>query len=207
MQKICSPRSTAKRTAVLDAAQACFLENGYANTSMDMVAARAGVSKATIYAHFENKDDLFGAIIRRRCDDHSDGLGAMSASETADARTVLTAMARHVTHMLMMPEVMGIYRMVVSEAARHPDLAKVYYEAGPIRGKTILAEILDSLVARGELRPLNSWLAIDQFIGMLRAECFHRALLGLPADEIRAGLESTVEGAVEVMMRAYGAGK
>jgi TetR/AcrR family transcriptional repressor of mexJK operon len=205
MHKICSPRSTAKRTAVLDAAQACFLEHGYANTSMDMVAARAGVSKATIYAHFENKDDLFGAIIRRRCDDQSDGLGAMSASDTADARTVLTAMARHVVHMLTAPETLGIFRMVVSEAIRHPDLAKVYYEAGPLRGKALLAQFLDALAARGELRPLDSWRAIDQFIGMLRAEYFHRMLLGLPADEVRASLEGTIDGAVETMMRAYGA--
>jgi len=204
MQKTASPRSTAKRTAILDAAQACFLEHGYANTSMDMVAARAGVSKATIYAHFENKDDLFGAIIRRRCDDQSDGIGGVNPIEGADARTVLRAMGRHLMNMLMTPEVMGIYRMVVSEAARHPDLAKVYYEMGPLRGKKMLADILDALAARGELNLANSWQAIDQFIGMLRAECFHRALLGLPADEARAGFDATIEGAVEVMMRAYG---
>jgi TetR/AcrR family transcriptional repressor of mexJK operon len=204
MQKTASPRSTAKRAAILDAAQVCFLDHGYANTSMDMVAARAGVSKATIYAHFENKDDLFGAIIRRRCDDQSDGIGGVNPAEGADARAVLYAMGRHLMNMLMTPEVMGIYRMVVSEAARHPDLAKVYYEMGPLRGKKMLADILDALAARGELNLANSWQAIDQFIGMLRAECFHRALLGLPADEARAGLDATIEGAVEVMMRAYG---
>lgn len=58
-----------KRNAVLDAAQASFLELGYAQTRMDLVAERAGVSKATVYAHFASKEDLFSAVIYRRCGD------------------------------------------------------------------------------------------------------------------------------------------
>lgn len=203
MQKTCSPRSSAKRAAILDAAQSCFLEHGYAKTSMDMVASTATVSKATIYAHFQSKDELFGAIICRRCDDHAEGLGAVTLAETTDGRAALTIMARHLLTMLMTPEVIGIYRMVISEAARHPDLAKIYYESGPLRGKTRLAEILDTLNARGVLSIDNSWQAIDQFVGMLRAECFHRTLLGLPADD-RASFDATITGAVDVMLRAYG---
>lgn len=203
MQKICSPRSAAKRAAILDAAQSCFLEHGYANTSMDMVAARATVSKATIYAHFQNKDELFGSIICRRCDDEADGLGALALAENLDARAALTAMARHLMGMLLRPEALGIFRMVVSEAARHPDLAKVFYDSGPLRGKKRMADILDALVARGVLEPLDSWRAMDQFIGMLRAECFNRKLLGLPESD-RATLDITIDGAVEVMLRAYG---
>lgn len=203
MQKTCSPRSTAKRTCILDAAQDCFLEHGYSNTSMDMVATRAAVSKATIYAHFQSKDELFGAIIQRRCDDHAEGLGAVTLAENLEARAALTAMARHLLTMLMTPEVMGIYRMVLAEAVRHPDLAKAYYEAGPLRGKKRLAEILDTLTTRGVLKVPDSWQAMDQFIGMLRAECFNRALMGLPADD-RASVENTITGAVNVMLQAYG---
>jgi TetR/AcrR family transcriptional regulator, mexJK operon transcriptional repressor len=188
----------------MDAAQNCFLEHGYSSTSMDMVAAKATVSKATIYAHFQSKDELFGAIIRRRCDDHSEGLGAVTLAENLDARAALTAMASHLLTMLMNPEVIGIYRMVVAEAARHPDLAKAYYEEGPLRGKKRLSEILDTLTARGVLKVPDSWQAMDQFIGMLRSECFNRALMGLPADN-RASFDTTVTGAVEVMLKVYGA--
>lgn len=199
----CTPRSSAKRAAILNAAQTCFLEHGYASTSMDMVAARAGVSKATIYAHFQGKDDLFGAIIGRRCDDEADGLGAVGLDETMSARAALTVMARHLMGMLLRPEVLGIYRMVVSEAARHPDLARVFYDAGPMRGKARMADCLTALHKRGVLNIPDSWQAMDQFIGMLRAECFHRTLLGLPI-EPRCTLEKTIDGAVETMLRAYG---
>lgn len=203
MLKSCSTRSSAKRSAILDAAQECFLEHGFASTSMDMVAATAGVSKATIYAHFQSKDELFGAIICRRCDDHAAGLGALSVDDSLDARATLTALAGKLMGMLTQPQVLGIYRMVIAESPRHPDLARIYFDAGPLRGKERLVEILDALVKRGVLAIPDTWQAMDQFVGMLRGEAFNRALLGLPPSE-RTDLDHTIAGAVEVMLKAYG---
>jgi TetR/AcrR family transcriptional repressor of mexJK operon len=202
MQKPCSTRSSAKREAILDAALACFLEHGYASTSMDMVAATAAVSKATIYAHFAGKDELFGAIVRRRCDTLACALDALSVSTALDARAALTALAHKLLTMLLDPGVLGIYRMVVAESARHPDLARAYYEAGPQRGKVRLAEVLTALADRGLLTVPDPLLAMDQFVGMLRGEHFNRALLGLPANE-QVDLNRTVAGAVEAMLKAY----
>lgn len=203
MQKAPTPRSAAKRAAILDAAQACFLEHGYASTSMDMVSARAAVSKATIYAHFAGKDELFGAIICRRCEDQSEGLGSVALAEGMDSRAALTAIARHLMAMLTAPEVVEIYRLVVAESPRHPDLARVYYEQGPGRGKQRIAEVLEALAAKGLLRVADAWQATDLFVNMLRGEVFHRILLGLPPSD-RVTLDSTIAEAVEVMLRAYG---
>lgn len=203
MSKSPTPRSAAKRAAILDAAQVCFLEHGYASTSMDMVATRAGVSKATIYAHFDSKDLLFGAIICRRCEDQAIGLGGVTLPDGVDARTALTAIARHLMSMLMAPEVVEIYRLVVAESPRHPDLAQVYYEQGPARGKQRIAEALAGLSARGLLRVPDPWKATDLFVNMLRGEVFHRALLGLPPSD-RMTLDDTIAEAVEVMVRGYG---
>lgn len=202
MPKPCTNRSSAKRSAILDAAQDCFLEHGFASTSMDMVAATAGVSKATIYAHFQSKDDLFGAIICRRCDDHAAGLGALSVDDSLDARATLTALGSKLMGMLIQPQVLGIYRMVIAESPRHPDLARIYFDAGPLRGKERLVDILAALSRRGLLVIPDTWQAMDQFVGMLRGEAFNRALLGLQPSE-RTDLERTIAGAVEVMLKAY----
>lgn len=202
MLKPCSARSSAKRSAILDAAQACFLEHGFANTSMDLVAATAGVSKATIYAHFQSKDELFGAIIQRRCDDQAEGLGALSVDDNLDARAALTEIGRKLLGLLVQPNVLGIYRMVISETPRSPDLARIYFQAGPLRGKERLVEIVTALARRGQLSVPDPWQAVDQFIGMLRGEVFSRALLDLPPSD-RTDIERTVAGAVEVMLRAY----
>lgn len=203
MLKPCSTRSSAKRSAILDAASQCFLEHGYASTSMDMVATTAAVSKATIYAHFQSKDELFAAIIHRRCDSLASALDAVGVDAMMDARTTLTTVARQLMSMLLDEHVLGIYRMVVAESTRHADLARVYFEAGPLRGKQRLSEVFDALVARGQLNIADTWLAMDQFIGMLRGEHFNRALLGLPPSE-RADLDRTIAGAVDMIIRAYG---
>ena len=202
MLRPCTHRSSAKRSAILDAAQACFLEHGFASTSMDLVAATAGVSKATIYAHFQSKDELFGAIIQRRCDDQAEGLGALSVDESLDARAALSEIGRKLLGLLLEPRVLGIYRMVVAETPRNPDLARIYFDAGPLRGKERLVAILDALSQRGQLSCPDPWQAVDQFIGMLRGEVFSRALLGLPPSA-RTDAEKTVADAVEVMLRAY----
>jgi len=194
-------RSSPKRDAVLDAAQACFLELGYAATSMDQVAARAGVSKATIYAHFDGKDALFAAVIHRRCG------GDLWAAEAwpieSGARATLTAGATRLMELMMLPDTLAMYRVVVAEAVRHPDLANAFWEAGPGQGKARLSALFEALTARGELAVPDPWVAADQFGGMLRAEVFHRALLGLPAPEGRRP-EDTIAAAVDVILRAYG---
>lgn len=202
MLKPCSNRSSAKRAAILDAAQACFLEHGFASTSMDMVAATAGVSKATIYAHFQSKDELFGAIIQRRCDDQAEGLGALSVDDSLDARTTLTVLAHKLMGMLLQPQVLGIYRVVLAEMPRNAELARIYFDAGPLRGKERLVDIFNALVRRGLLDAPDTWQVMDQFVGMLRSEVYNRALLGLPPSE-RTSMDATIAGAVDVIVRAY----
>lgn len=204
MEKTCrTPRSSAKREAILDAAQASFLEHGYAATSMDLVTARAGVSKATIYAHFPSKDALFGAIMQRRCRDTLPDMPPPGPGE--EARAVLTALARRLLALFLSPEAMAVYRIVVAEAARHPDLAHAFYAAGPERAKASLAETFAELSRRGELAVEEPWRAADLFVTMLRGEFFHRQLLGLPP---RPGFdqERTVETAVDTILRAFAPG-
>lgn len=203
MNKPLTPRSAAKHAAMLDAAQVCFLDKGYANTSVDEVAARAGVSKATIYAHFASKDALFGAIICRRCDDQAEGLANLPVPEGQDAHTILTAIGLRLMTLFLSPEVMGIYRMVIAEAPRHPELAKTWYEAGPLRGKQRLAEVFERMKAKGLLAyDAPTIRVVDVFVGMLRGECFHRELINLPANPTFT-VESTVTMAVDLMLKAY----
>jgi TetR/AcrR family transcriptional repressor of mexJK operon len=194
-----SPRSAAKREAILDAAQGLFLEAGYAAAGMDTMAARAGVSKATIYAHFKGKDELFAAVMQRRCE----ASYAFQAPDGGlDARSALTVIAQRLTALMMSPEALALYRVVVAEAFRAPDLARAFYETGPAQGKANIAAVLKALERKGELAVPDPARATDQFIGMLRAECYHRILLGLPAGR---DLTATIADTVDTMLKTYGA--
>ena len=198
----CPPRPSRKREAILDAAQDSFLELGYAATSMDLLAARAGVSKATIYAHFTGKEELFAAVINRRCE--RDLWTPDVRPEGKDARTTLTAIAMGIARLLNTPEVVGIYRVVVAESPRQPDLARAFWEAGPGRGKAELSAMFEDLTRRGELNVPDCWAAADQFTAMMRGEVFHRMLLNLPQSHHNSP-ESTALAAVEMLLQAYGA--
>ncbi|CAA7612592.1 TetR/AcrR family transcriptional regulator [Magnetospirillum sp. SS-4] len=193
-------RRSAKREAVLDAAQAVFLEMGYAAASMDSVAARAGVSKATVYAHFDSKDQLFAAVIRRRCDKSE---AFVLADRTLDARAALTLIGRRLMDLLLSPEALAMYRVVVSESLRQPELAQAFYDSGPGAGKAQIAAIIAELIRRGELAAVDPRRASDQFVGMLRTDYFMRTLLGLTQPE-GSRVDDVIDDAVETMLRAWG---
>ncbi|BAE52967.1 TetR/AcrR family transcriptional regulator [Paramagnetospirillum magneticum] len=192
-------KPSAKREAILDAAQRLFLVEGYAATSMDAVAAGAGVSKATIYAHFEGKDQLFAAIMHRRCEA---SFVFASPDESFDAVRTFTTYAERLLTLLMTPDALALYRVVVAESARTPELAQAFYDTGPTRGKTAISASVVRLQERGELvAEVDPLVIADQFIGMLRAETYHRALLGLPSGR---SIGDTVAHAVQTLIRAYG---
>lgn len=195
-----APKPSIKREAIIDAAQKAFLDVGYAATAMDGVALGAGVSKATIYAHFESKDQLFAAVMRRRCDS---SFVFTPPDESADARTALTCIAQRLMALLTSPDALALYRVVVAEATRAPDLARAFYETGPVRAKAAIATTVERLKARGDLnKTVDALTFTDQLIGMLRAETYNRALLGLPQGR---GMDQTITDAVETLLQAYGA--
>lgn len=194
------PKHSAKREAILDAAQVLFLSEGYAATSMDAVAASAGVSKATIYAHFEGKEELFAAIMRRRCEAH---FVFSPPGEDSDAARTFTTYAERLLRLLTTPEALALYRVVVAESHRSPELAATFYENGPVRGREAIVASVAGLQRRGELvADADPEVIADQFIGMLRAEAYHRDLLGLPPSGRTHA--NTISAAVATLLRAYG---
>ncbi|MBY0432358.1 MAG: TetR/AcrR family transcriptional regulator [Rhodospirillales bacterium] len=191
---------SSKRDAILLAAKQVFLEMGYAAASMDTVAARAGVSKATIYAHFESKTALFGWVIRSRCDQQFGDL-CMPDVAAGDARTVLRSAAQRLLDLLLSPEGLAIYRVVVAEAHRLPELAEAFYAAGPRVGKATLAAMFSELDRRGLLKVDDSELASDMFVGMLKGDLHMRGLLNLGA--CGRSREEVVDKVVEILCAAY----
>src|SRR5829696_4623111 len=128
-------RSTRKRRAILDAATTVFLRNGYLGTSMDEIAALAGVSKQTIYKHFTDKEQLFSAIILGTIDRVGEPFYARidTLQDTDDLDKDLGALARRLITIVMQPQVLALRRLVIGEAERFPQLGRAYYERGPGR--------------------------------------------------------------------------
>jgi len=199
-------RPGVKPRAILEAAATLFLAQGYAAVSMDAVARRAGVSKATLYAHFPGKDALFRMMVEEQCRRMAAEATA-GASHGDDIDRALARLAAAVLRFLVAPETLAIHRIVQSEAAREPELAAAFYAAGPATARAQLASWFAAAQALGQLRAdADPARAAVEFSALLRGDLWLRAGLGLGEPPDAAAIEAAAAAAAETFLRAYGVG-
>src|SRR3954451_20612965 len=140
-------RSDRKRRAIVEAATAAFLEHGYRGTSMDAVAAAAGVSKQTVYQHFGDKQRLFRELIAATVQSASDPVHDEVRRLTYSGRLDedLRDLARRLLALVLQPRTMQIPCLVIAEARQFPDMGRYFYELGPSRTIASLADTFAEL--------------------------------------------------------------
>src|SRR6202022_4275 len=132
------PRGEIRRSQILDAAGQVFLENGYGGATIDLVVARAGASKATVYSFFGGKDGLFAAIVEERVERVLSAFGDPEVVHS-DVVHALAHIARRYMEVLMAPDAVGLYRLTIPAAVRFPKLPRTFYQLGPDRTNAPLA--------------------------------------------------------------------
>ncbi|RDH75784.1 TetR/AcrR family transcriptional regulator [Mycolicibacterium moriokaense] len=199
-------RSAQKRESILSAGRHLFLSSGYQGTSMDQVAATAAVSKQTVYKHFGEKRELLFAIVT----DSLDGaVGAIrdriaALPESADIDADLTALAGDYLRAVLAEPVVQLRRLVIGEANRLPELARLYYEHAPERTLDALAQAFASLTDRGVLNTPEPSLAADHFAFLIVGKQIDRALFdGAPAVLADLDVDAYAEAGVGVFLAAY----
>jgi AcrR family transcriptional regulator len=201
-----SGRPSSRREALLQAAAEVFFEQGYVAASIDAIIERAGGSKRNIYNEFGSKEGLFAAIVTSSADT---ALSTLEIEEIKgrDLRETLTAFGQHLMDIYMSPTVIGVYRIAVTEAIRFPDLVRSFYEQGPGRAASQLAEVLELAKERGEIRTDDCLCAAGHFVGMIRDNLHLQVILGLrppPSDKER---QKAVESAVEIFLNGVRSGR
>lgn len=182
--------------AVLDAGQQLFLANGYVGTSMDSVAAKAGVGKMTVYRHFKDKETLFVAIVRRECDRVTDSAKFPPAENIEDAVLLLREFAHSLMDYIGSPENVALLRVMYGEVTRFPEMGKLFYGSGPAEGLRAVERILSRLVPDEEL-----WLRAQAFLHMIQGDTFQQLLYGALAPESRHRLFTRqIEFAIRLVM-------
>lgn len=114
-----------KREQILQGATRVFLQHGYAGTSMDRVATEAGVSKQTIYSHFQDKNGLFTALIERVTTRQFQFKFSSEALQS-EPTLLLRQIAQGYLNKMEDREFIDLLRVVVAESARFPELAALY---------------------------------------------------------------------------------
>jgi TetR/AcrR family transcriptional repressor of mexJK operon len=192
-----------KRKQMLDAAADLFIAQGYGAVSMDAIARAAGVSKATLYAHFASKDRLFATIITDACQANF-GWYAMVPAAEQEPRTALLELGRRTLRFILDEEVLAIHRVVIAESPRFPELGRAFYEGGPRVANRKMCAWIEHQVERGVLYVGDPAAASDHWFGLLKGDIYVRALLGLESAPDEAEIDAVVQRAVEVFLRAYG---
>jgi AcrR family transcriptional regulator len=200
-------RSARKRRAITDAATAAFLRGGYGGTSMDEIAAAAGVSKQTVYKHFADKERLFSEIVTSTVTDASDPVHeeVRNLQDSGDVEADLRGLARRQLALVLQPRIMQLRRLVIGEASRFPELGRRFHEQGPGRTIAALADAFERLAARGLLHLDDPLLAAAQFNWLIMSAPLNEAmLLGDDGPHDSADIERWADDGVRTFLAAYG---
>jgi AcrR family transcriptional regulator len=182
---------------MLEAARAVFVERGYANATLDEVIERAGGSRATLYEQFGDKEGLFAAIVAQICAEITAPLA--NPPRDQEPEVLLLAFGRAFMRRLMEPSGLALYRVVIGEGERFPELAEAVYRSGPSVAAERLATHLRRWNAEKRTRVSNPEMAARQFLEMIKGDLHFRALLRLDPPS-QAQIDSCVRSAVRLFL-------
>ncbi len=190
-----------RRDVILAAGIDVFIEHGYTSASVDEVVRRAGGSKRTVYKYFDNKKGLFAAVVAGICDQMMTPLGPEITDEKGLYDT-LENLGRHYLSILLQDHSLAIYRAVVAESSRFPELGKAFYEFGPGAAVLRLSKYLSLQNDLGVLKIEDTESAARQYFGMVRSDLHMRAVFGLQLPG-QKDLDQSISRAVDIFIKEY----
>lgn len=197
-------RDPFKRRRILEGAKRCFLDHGFEAASMTDIAAEAGVSKGTLYVYFQNKEDLFSALI------DSERVRIVNAVEgmldpdqpTAEA---LCRFGTAITAMVTADDVIRVQRMVLAVADRMPETATHFFGQQTVSARSVLCRFLKAKSAAGELAIADYHLAAAQLMELSMAWIFKSRLFGnKPEPYTSDEIARVVNSGVAMFLGHYG---
>jgi AcrR family transcriptional regulator len=192
-------RKEARPDEILAAALASFAERGFAATRLEDVAARAGISKGTLYLYFGGKEELFEAVVRAMLLPNLEQLEALAATYEGPSAKLLERLLLTITGVLS-SRAGAIPKLVIAEAGNFPDLARFYLDQVIRRGLRLVAAILRRGIDRGEFRPIDVNHAVFCVIApMLLAALWKNSLE--PHDDAPLDAQALARAHLDLLLR------
>jgi TetR/AcrR family transcriptional repressor of mexJK operon len=201
-----SPRSDAKRRAIIAVAREAFLARGYAATSMSEIAANLGGSKGTLYNYFRSKEELFGAFMVETCQGPAgEVFGRLPPlGESGDIRESLIDLGATLLEFLLREEMIALHRLVVAEAGRFPEIGRMFYEAGPQHGEVRFAEFFEGAITAGLVRRADPKMMGQRLKDLVLSDVYLRRLWGVLDPLSAKALRAHVAESVDIFLMAFG---
>jgi len=183
-----SSRGQQRKAKILAAATQLFLKVGYGETSIDAIVEKSGGSKATLYSFYPTKADLFRAVVDSIVtNDEGPELRSLN-----NVRDTLVTFAEHRLRVVFSRKHRALMRLIIAERDRFPDIARMYYEQGPLHGHNLLRDYFEALIGQGLIEIRSADEASEFFRGMLMHQRYIDQLF----------LDAPVPSAEEVGVRA-----
>lgn len=196
-------RKGRKYDQVLQGARDVFLRDGFEGASVDDIARAAGVSKATLYSYFPDKQQMFMEMACEEC-------LAMAEEATGKVdlslppQVVLAPAAEQIVSLLLSPFAQAMFRICVAESDRFPELGRRFYETGPLLGRQRIGDYLRAATARGELKIDDFDMAADQFAELCRANLWPRMVFGIQTEFTTDEIRYVAEEAARTFIARFG---
>lgn len=160
-------RKEARPQEITAAALELFAERGFAAARLEDVAARAGISKGTLYLYFPNKEELFKAVVRDAVVATIDEAERLAGSFTGGSFALLETVVRRLAGRIVGTRAGVIPKLILAEAGNFPELARFYHDEVARRGFATVAAVLRRGMERGEFRPLDPRAMVPVIVGPL----------------------------------------
>lgn len=176
-------RRTARRQAILDAAEALFLEYGYPSVSLNTIVQRSGGSLATIYQMFGNKQGLLRAVVDRSNDESLKDLDTLLASGLPPRR-ILEEFAIRYLAFATNPRKIAVMRLVIMESLTDPDFGEAFENDMQMKYISHIATLFENWTARGLAQIDRPQQAAELYLAVLLCNLPIRFMLGRPAEKL-----------------------
>lgn len=217
-------KTSERREAILDAATTVFKEMGFDKASMDIIAARVGSSKATIYRYFESKEVLFNELIQRTANNNgslmmdmlkkSAGVNTGETAEDqpidinrilnpeADIKSTLIKFGEHILTSFYTPQSLAVQRMIIG-ACVNPEVGRAYFENASVKSTKYIQEYFSEHIKAGRILSYDAKVMTRHFLALLTAEVRQEGLYNVLNEIPLKEATEIATRSVEAFLRAY----
>jgi len=194
-----TPRGEARRSALLVAAREVFLEQGYEGTSIEEIVRRVGGSKASLYSYFGSKEGLFWEMAGELTDEFIEEL-AVPTQADADLENTLNTIGLRFLRGFLDPAGCRMFRTLIAESQRFPELAQRFFERGPQCARQALGQYLRLQQEAGRIDCADPQMAASQLLELVKGPPHARVMLSMPPFLPGFDPQQHVAGAVRLFL-------
>ncbi|MBV8801669.1 MAG: TetR/AcrR family transcriptional regulator [Gammaproteobacteria bacterium] len=195
-------RTDIKHSAILQAAKTVFLQQGYAQTSMDAIALEAKVSKRTVYDHFKTKKALFEAILQIHWN-KAVKVENTQLKRELNSKQFLKSFAKTFLQFIYQSDTIALFRLLIAESPQFPDLMTRLTQGGKAPFTHTLVTFFRQKKQEGELKIKSPDRAAAYFLGMLKEYHFWPMMMGLHSNAESRQSDLMINEIIEIFMSTF----